>query len=64
LSPPGVFILHFTLLNFHVQLSHTATHLYSRIYLLSGVGGESIYYQGPHELCIIDGGPQNQLILS
>jgi len=27
-------------------------------------GGELIYYHGPHELCIIAGGPQNQLILS
>jgi len=27
-------------------------------------GGESIYYNGPHELSIIGGGPQNQLILS
>jgi len=23
--------------------------------------GEPIYYQGPHEFCIIAGGPQNQL---
>jgi len=22
-------------------------------------GGEPIYYHGPHELCIIAGGPQN-----
>jgi len=28
------------------------------------VGGEPIYCHGPHELCIIAGGPQNQLILS
>jgi len=34
-----------------------AVSLYSR-------GGELIYYHGPHELCIITGGPQNQLILS
>jgi len=27
-------------------------------------GGEPIYYHGPHELCIIAGRPQNQLILS
>jgi len=27
-------------------------------------GGEPIYYHGPHEFCIIAGGPQNQLILS
>ena len=27
-------------------------------------GGEPIYYHGPHELCIIAGGPQNQLIFS
>jgi len=25
-------------------------------------GGEPIYYHGPHELCIIAGGTQNQLI--
>jgi len=23
-------------------------------------GGEPIYYHGPHELCIVAGGPQNQ----
>ena len=27
-------------------------------------GGEPIYYHGPHEMCIMAGGPQNQLILS
>jgi len=27
-------------------------------------GGEPIHYHGPHELCIIAGGPQNQWILS
>jgi len=27
-------------------------------------GGEPIYYHGPHELCSIAGGSQNQLILS
>jgi len=27
-------------------------------------GGEPIYYHGPHELCVIAGGPQIQLILS
>ena len=27
-------------------------------------GGEPNYYHGPHELCIIAGGPQHQLILS
>jgi len=27
-------------------------------------GGEPIYCYGPHELCIIAGGTQNQLILS
>jgi len=26
--------------------------------------GEPIYYHGRHELCIIAGGPQNQLIVS
>jgi len=26
--------------------------------------GEPNYYRGPHELCIIAGGPQNQQILS
>ena len=37
------------------ETSHVV--LYSR-------GGEPIYYHRPHELCIIDGGPQNQLTLS
>jgi len=27
------------------------------------MGGEVIYYHGPHEFCISAGGPQNQLIL-
>jgi len=27
-------------------------------------GGEPIYYHGPDKLCVIAGGPQNQLILS
>jgi len=26
-------------------------------------GGEHFYYHGPHEMCIITGGPQNQLII-
>jgi len=26
--------------------------------------GNPIYYHGPHELCIVAGGPQNKLILS
>jgi len=27
------------------------------------MGAETIYYHGPHELCIIAGGSQKQLIL-
>jgi len=35
-----------------------------RVYILAGLlqikGGEPIYYHGPHDLCNIAGGPQNQ----
>jgi len=32
-------------------------------FYITGVGSLN-YYRGPHELCIIAGEPQNQLILS
>jgi len=45
-------------------LSFFLNFLFKLIWFTYTRGGEPIYYQGPYELCIIAGGPQNQLISS
>jgi len=47
--------LQWRLLAMSLRKGHNGTFLYTS-------GGGPIYYHGPHESCIISGGPQNQVI--
>jgi len=47
----------------HTEEDLEAESLLTKVWRLLRAGVGSAYYHGPHELCIIAGGPQNQLIL-